>query len=758
MKKYIILSIGLFILTTTAISQTFEMRTFLNDYDYIAVQLRQTALGAQPDPISNVDAINDFVFTMRWLQSVGDVDVDLICTNYNITESGSRTAKESYYYQQFGASSALLSPDNYVLNEWVTIATIQTSINASTSSGAFELAPNAWVGNLLVTIGWDDGGSTQYFPTLITGSCNDTPIPTIVYDYVWTGAVDNFWDNQLNWIGACGGVIASAPNTGNNCYIQDVTNQPNNVNAGPNAGGHQPFCDYLRVAPGATLSCIDHDVAFNVPALQAQLTYTVNNDLMVYGEIILLPNSQLTVTESTYLDAAECLIVQATSAGVGSFIDNGTITYGTGGTAKVQTYLTGSGSAGTFDFHCVGPTVDITGTGVTLSAFDVVPGETYAYKYDEPTNDWTNYYQLTDPVPTAKGIGLSTNDGSTNTMEMTGELKTGPVSSEAMTTTADGYYLLSNPYPSSIFWDNLYSHNGTVLDEVYVLDDGFAGNYLTYNQTSGGTNNFNGYIQVGQGFFVDAESNVPFTFANTDRHHSDDPFYKSRDFTNRLDVRVTGNESTDGLLVHFYEGAISGYEANEDVAKKMSYSENATQFWTVLDDGQHMSINAMPLELLSKGMQSVPVDFICSATDEYTMNFYDMETFEAGTEIWLEDKQLGSDWISVNDNPDYTFTATPDDAEDRFIIHFFGPTGVDELNVEKSVEIYSHRQFAYIRNHTSENIKKVGIYTLSGALLQDIETADLDKQKFWVSDILGYYVVRVITDENVYTQKVFISK
>ena len=485
---------------------------------------------------------------------------------------------------------------------------------------------------------------------------------------------------------------------------------------------------------------------------------TFNNSLTVNGKLIITPDIGVSVVGSTTINSAEGIVVQADATGIGSFIDNG-ITHGTSGTAKVQTYLTGSGTPGTFDFHCVGPTVDITGTGVTLAAFNVVQYETYAYKYNEPTDTWVNYTSLSDPIPTAKGIGLATNDGSTNTMGMTGELKTGAISSEAMSIGGVGNYLLSNPYPSSIFWDDLYTNNSSrVNDKVYLLDDSFSGNYRAYNQGSGGSGGFTGYIQVGQGFFVVATSASAFTFDNGDRHHSTADFYKSKTYTNRLDVRVEGNKSRDGLLVHFYEGAVSGYEPNEDVEKKMSFSSNAAQFWTVLNDGQQMSINALPLELLGKGMQSIPMSFVCRTSSDYIMNFLDIESFEIGTEIWLEDKQVDGDWVSLNGNPNYTFTATPEDLEDRFVIHFFGPTGVDEFSIENTVEIYSYRQNAFVRNNTNEVIKEINIYTLSGELLQDINSPDLKLNKYWVSDKVGYYVIRVITDKNVYTNKVFISK
>ncbi|MCF6342998.1 MAG: hypothetical protein L3J31_09365, partial [Bacteroidales bacterium] len=353
MKKYIIITISFIFLTIASIAQTFEFRTLLDEHDYIAVQLRQTTLGSQPDPLSTADDINDMVFEIRWLQSLGDVDVDIICTNYYITESGLRTASGSYYFQDFSISTAFISPDDFVLNEWKTIATLQSTITSGSTSGAFDVAPDGWptvTDVLIITIGWDGSASTEYTASEITGAANNTPIPTVVYDLVWTGATDAFWDKATNWETACGGT-GSVPNTGNNCFIPSgLTTYPSDFFAA--SFTNQPTCDYLRISSGASLTLKDID------ALSVQLTYTVNNDLTVYGTLTSIPNSQLTVTGSTYIDAANGLVVEATSAGIGSFIDNGTITYGTNGTAKVQTYITNGAIAGTFYIHTVGPAVD----------------------------------------------------------------------------------------------------------------------------------------------------------------------------------------------------------------------------------------------------------------------------------------------------------------------------------------------------------------------------------------------------------------
>ncbi len=760
MKKVLlttIISLSIFLLGNNAFSQVFEIMAIENEMGYLEVQMRETSGIGTPTTAIPIAQIS---FEIRWANT-STADVEILCSSNHYTIADGMLTKNNHvgdglFWRNFVKTSAnpVYPISNWVQNEWEVIAVFKVTGAAGTVD--FDIAPSGWVPQDLV---WSQGNPIDtYFPTP-NGSASNYSYPTIIYDFVWIGGgtgpgkEPDRWNQTNNWVNECG----NAPTSGNwpyqnteNVYIPDVSNASNY------------FPDDFKVSEGYAYNCnnliIGSGAHINVPDLSLNTgTFTYFNiagNCEINGTLSLTPLGHATVAGSTTINSATGIIVEADATGVGSFIDNG-ISYGTGGTAKVQTYLSNDATAPAFDFHLVGPTVDNTGTGVTLAEFNIAPGHTYAYKYNEPTNSWDNYYDLADAIPTAKGIGLSTDDGTAYTMEMTGELKTGAVISEAMTITANGTYLLSNPYPSSVFWDDLYGNNGNVYDQVYVYD---GTNYLGYNITSGGTGTFLGYIQVGQGFFVNAISATAFTFANSDRHHSSDPFYKSKTYTNRLKVSVSGNESTDGLLVHFYEGAVSGYEPNEDIQKKLSYSNNATQFWTVLEDGQNMSINAMPLELLGKGMHSIPMSFICIATGNYTMNFLDIETFEIGTDIWLEDKQTGAEWISLNDHSVYNFIATPQDLEDRFVIHFFGPTGVEEFGVETTVDIFSYRQYAFVRNNTNEVIKQVNIYTLSGELLQNNKLADIELNKFWVSNKIGYYVVRVITDKNVYTNKVFISK
>lgn len=751
MIKKAFIYLFLFILVGITNAQTFECKIVENDLGYLSYQMRETS--GINTPTTSTD-INDITFVLRYPS--GSIDIDLICSSnaYKIFDglSGEQTLDGfDYHYWNASASPAINPASNWVQNEWEEICTFKAI--GATGSDLFEVAPDNWAGR---SLNWNQtvSGTANDFLPVIIGSGINYNYPTVVYNLVWTGASDypEYWDWSENWETSCGDA-GSVPNSGDNCVIPVVSNgnYPSKIYDVTGMGKHQPMCDNLLINTGASLSTdyLDDEGP-------DQVTYTINNALLNHGTINIIPNSQLTISGNTYLDAAECLVIQSDATGTGSFIDNGTITYGTGGSAKVQTYLSNAATAPNFHFHLVGPTVNTTGTGVQLSAFNVADGNTFAYNYDVSTDTWTNFSALTDAVSTATGIGLSTNDGTPHTMEMTGNLVTGNVNSVAMSTAGSKNNLLSNPYPSAIYWNDI--NDNDVSDLVYVYDATYSGgNYRAYNENSGGTINFDGYIQVGQGFFVEATNASAFTFENDDRHHSNESFYKTTSFVNRLDVRASGNGFTDGILVHFYENASSGYDPNEDAEKKMSYNENATQLWSVNENNSKLSINALPLELLDDNY-SVPLSFVCNIQGDYSLNFLGLESFETGTEIWLEDKIAGGEWVSVNLNPNYSFTASADDPADRFVIHFFGPTAIDENGNPVTVDIYSHNKYAYVRNNTNETIKKIGIYTISGKLLFETDDITFKNSKYYVSERTGYYAIRVITDKNVYTNKVFISK
>jgi hypothetical protein len=157
-------------------------------------------------------------------------------------------------------------------------------------------------------------------------------------------------------------------------------------------------------------------------------------------------------------------------------------------------------------------------------------------------------------------------------------------------------------------------------------------------------------------------------------------------------------------------------------------------------------------------MVSVPVNFYCGYDGNYQFDFSGMDTFNNGNEIWLEDKEADK-WIDINENPVYSFSAVAGEINNRFELHFFGPTGVQELSDNKTVDIYSWKRFALIKNNTDKQLQTVLVYNLGGKLIKEVEVPEGQKMlKVDIPNGMGYYIVKAIVTDNVFTNKVLIEK
>lgn len=744
-------------------SQTFEIRTSENEMGYLTVQMRETSGVGTPTTATN---IVDITFVVRYPS--GAVDIDLLCSTneYNIVDglAGEQTFG-GYDYHYWNASNTPFNPpSNWTQNEWEDIAVFYAS--GATGSGLFEIAPNNWDGR---SLNWNQEG-TDYTPTL-----NGNIIyayPTIVYNYVWTGlaggppAQNNGykWENTSNWASTCSGdplPEGSYPYFGQvGAFVFIPAGLAKYPELSTNIDAWGWACNKLFIEDGAHITVPDLTISNpSNPELY------VDGDMVVEGVLNLSPKGHATVTGSTTINSAEGIVVQADASGVGSFIDNGTITYGGSGSAKVQTYLSNAAGAGDFYIHQVGPTVDDegytgSGTGADLSAFNVASGSTYAYYWDESEvlsgdNDqgWKNIYSLNYHVETGSGIALSTTDATNHTMEMTGQLITGNVSTPTLAFTQNHYELISNPYPSAIDFDALATANSGVVFAKYWIWDPATGNYISRVGTTGGSQ----FVQVGQSFFVETVAGGTFNFTNTNRIHNTVAFRNASE--NTLHLNVSGGDFgfEDNLYVRFDEVASSGYDLEIESEKWVSRYPDATSISSFAADGTELAINVLPMDYLMNQMSSVPLNFVCGYETGYVFKFDGLETFEVGTEIWLEDKLTGGDWVSLNTQSEYSFTASPDDASDRFVLHFFGPTGTEEL-ASPVIDLYSFGQYAYVRNNTDDIIQDLSIYALGGKLVKHIHKVDQKFLKLYVGNETAYYVIVAVTDKEVFTKKIFISK
>jgi hypothetical protein len=417
--------------------------------------------------------------------------------------------------------------------------------------------------------------------------------------------------------------------------------------------------------------------------------------------------------------------------------------------------------------HFVGAPIEDTTSGYTgavrLQQFDMTYLDTYAFEWNATVDTnvgqpWVNVWPYDYSVPLGNGLTLSNYVAGTGTIVMRGYPVSGSVSYAIRNVVNNGLELISNPFPSAIDFDDFASDNSAYIRDMYYIYDPTSGNYVTRASGIGGTQ----YIQHGQGFFVYTKANGNINFTNAHKTHSDDPFREI--IPNLLTVQVTGGTIgfKDETYICFAHGASKGFDEEIDAKKWNSVSAGATMINTLADDNTRMAINTLPIDELNTQLTTVPLHFVCGEEAEYTLRFEGIETFDQPNEVWLEDIQAQTDWVSITNGENiYSFMAAPGNEVHRFNIHFFGPTAIDDPFIDDEdglIKIFSSKEFAYVVNKSDERIKEVMIYDMMGKQVLRKSVPDQTTSKLYVSDKTGYYVVRVLTDKQVHTQKILILK
>ena len=93
-------------------------------------------------------------------------------------------------------------------------------------------------------------------------------------------------------------------------------------------------------------------------------------------------------------------------------------------------------------------------------------------------------------------------------------------------------------------------------------------------------------------------------------------------------------------------------------------------------------------------------------------------------------------------------------------------TGVPGLNIckpsidevtESKIKIYSSGHSTYVLNRSDEKIKEITIYNMLGQEVVKVKVPAQNMHKLELNGQTAYYAVLVLTDKNLYSEKVFIK-
>lgn len=802
MKKLLITLVFSIAFSSIILAQpNYEVRIVKSAIDYLEVQIRQTVPGQSPTTSSSC---TDISFSVRWSNTV-DVTFDydavlfnVACViNPNLKIVANRLNFGGYYYYKFYTESVFNFPTTWSDNVWQKICRIKIN-SVGTGTATFEIGPDEWVGvgtgtelNIGVNL-------VDYAMTLVAPAATEVPYPTQAFDYVWRGGQSddyhdgNSWDLGSNWMSVCDVPLSSPPNNTYDVIVPVVASNmyPENVKTLFEGTETQPFAQDVVVKSGAhirvqTSEVLDDYSYANFFWLYTFSTLTVENG----GHVFISPGGRLTVNGtglgSVKLYGPDAIVLESGTITVDPAGENGgpferisqaslleqantvNIQYFNNATVKAQTYITHpTGGTDPFYVHMVGPRLDVTGTsytGAPLSAFNMTSLQTFAYYYKETTNSWVNIFQNTTAVPSVKGLILSNSVANDDMFEMSGQVIETDYDTTGLTITTGqglGWHMFNNPFAASLDLNTFRSgDNSTRIGTNYQIWNPSVGAYGVYNTTSSsGTNGTSRYVQPGQAFF--AQALVAGTYARFNdqrRVHQNTEFLKSGE-AYTLRVKATGfSYYSDESIIRFAPEGVSNFDAENDAEKWQSMMENATEIWTTSGDMYPLAINTLPS--LGAAMVSVPLSFECHEATTYQLKFTQIESFDPGTTIYLEDLLTGGEWHNLVDNPVYSFTGNPEDSQSRFILHFFGPTGIDDPSQDASmITIYSYNHDAYIVNHGTEVIEKYVVYDMMGRELQSGTLPVSTVNKVFIGNVSGYYVVKVITSNRIYSEKIYINR
>jgi hypothetical protein len=473
------------------------------------------------------------------------------------------------------------------------------------------------------------------------------------------------------------------------------------------------------------------------------------------GQLVISPGAQMNCYDSVEIGNAQGLWVKSNASYTGSFIDNGIITYKNSGSAAVERYLTQDVLHG----YCLPVT--------TTNTHPFIDLQLLSKWYDEPAHQFRSIVNPAgDSILNHMMLGYLVYSNSSltgnSTIKATGPLNTGPagylMTNHIGPDGPDGWHMVGNPYPSAINWVSDGFALSDVDPTIYVFHPE-TGNFYFWNRhdqlfTTGASP----ILSSQQGFWMHAT--VPGSLSgnisldNSIRLHSNQPFYRPDTLSNEhLILTVRGNNFIDETRVRFDASTSVLFDSEHD-AYKLFGSDDAPQLYTVLEDTTKVALNARPWG----GFNTlIPLGFHIPVASSDTIVASNLDSFQPGIVIWLEDKKTGS-WLNLMQWPQYVFSALPEDSPDRFMLHFSNPyTGVDS-KTKGSVRIYSYDASVYVVNRQSGlSGGDVFIYDRLGRLVFKDRLGNPGMNKYNPVLTGGYYVVKVVSSEQSTTQKVFLN-
>ncbi|HRW84441.1 MAG TPA: DUF2341 domain-containing protein [Bacteroidales bacterium] len=554
----------------------------------------------------------------------------------------------------------------------------------------------------LTLINPGSGLDGRTYRCVVTTTCGTSPqtsgdaILTIINTNLWTGAVDNDWNNTANW--SCGIVPVQI----HEVTIPDVVNKP------VLSSGSAATVDDLTIESGSSLTISGNTIrisgnvssngSFDATAGTIEMNgsslqqipanlFTGNNirDLIVNNSSGVQLLGQLDVTGYVMLSSGDLasdgyltLVSDATSTACIDGSGSGAVT----GIMTMQRYLPSGFGYRYISSPFTASTVNVLSDEINLgSSFPPV------YKYDESRiySGWVSYVNtdsLLRPVH-----GYSVNFGSSPlpvTVDFTGTAASGAFTRTLYNhnnTYTKGFNLIGNPYPSAIDWDAASGWTKTNIDNaIYFFKPGttdqYGGTYSSYVNGFPSDGTVNNIIPSMQGFFVhvtDGAFPVTATLSMNNSVRSGDtshPFAKSAEkgagSAIRLSAHFTADTSAkDYLLIYGDVKATENFDIDLDALKLMNTDLKVPNLYVASDDSRKLSIAGLPA--YSGSQLRIPLGLKANTAGTVVFSMQSVSGSFSGYPVFIYDQTEGIS-RSLLDNGNYSVFLTAGEYQNRFFL------------------------------------------------------------------------------------------
>jgi hypothetical protein len=200
--------------------------------------------------------------------------------------------------------------------------------------------------------------------------------------------------------------------------------------------------------------------------------------------------------------------------------------------------------------------------------------------------------------------------------------------------------------------------------------------------------------------------------------------------------------------------ATEQFDGAYDASKMLSTNDNDPQIFSILSSNEELTINIYP-ELTTNRI--VTLGFNTQVSGLFSITAGDLSAFDNNISIILEDHY---DYVFTNlrQQNTYQFNSGVANTNDRFVLHFnitasyINPGTV----MPNDINIYTYNNVIYIANILDDNAM-VTIYNMLGQEILSQRLANITLNKVNTNLATGQYIVRVIGNTKVASQKVFVN-